>query len=67
MKFNFKLIIFALGFAILIESFLYAAFPETVKKALSFLQSLSAKEIRLIGIVGLFIGALLIVFWRLIN
>ncbi len=64
MNFNFKILIFAVGFAILIEGFLYSAFPSYIKKVLLFLESLSEKEIRIIGMIALLIGSLIILIWR---
>ncbi len=64
MNFNFRILVFAVGFAILVEGFLYSAFPSYVKKVLLFLESLSEREIRIIGIVALLIGSLIILIWR---
>ncbi len=55
-----KLFLAALGLALIMEGLPYFAFPEKIKGTLIRMMTMPAKQLRILGFLTIFIGALLI-------
>lgn len=52
--------VMAIGFVFVIEGFLYALFPETMKNMVKMALEQSDSSLRLIGLIAAFIGLVII-------
>ncbi len=60
MEFDVTLFLCALGLAFMLESSLYALFPEAMKKMLLIMSATPAAKLRVSGMCGLVLGMLIV-------
>ena len=68
MNIDWKIIIFGIGFALIMESIIYTASPSMIKEVAKQILMIEDRTIRYIGIMVFIIGALFLVLYKyLIN
>ncbi len=68
MNIDWKILIFGIGFALVMESLFYIISPITIKEVAKQIIRFENKTIRLIGVIAFIIGVLLLILYKyLIN
>ncbi len=64
MNINWEIIIFGIGFALIIESVIYTASPKMIKEVAKQILMIDDKIIRYIGIIVFIVGVLFLILYK---